>query len=146
VIRRVAQNAPAAEIRGVIVQEQRHGDPVIIGTRVDPIFGPVIRIGEGGVDAEAHSSGAIALAPVDDRRAGEMVDAAQRNGVALSHGASPQSTAHLRSAVVAVSRLAWERRADVAGLEVNPLLLESDGVVAVDALVEFAKSPDAGST
>jgi len=134
-IARVAQSVPTATIRGVLVQEQHAGTPVIIGTRIDPTFGPAIRVGEGGVDAEDHRTGAVALVPVDDTRAREMFRELRDRGVLAR--ARPDQLDGLATAVVGLSRVAWETRGSVASLEVNPLLLNERGATAVDALVEL---------
>ena len=69
----VRRNAPHARIDGVIVQQQVQGVPVLIGTKTDDVFGPVIVVGAGGVDVEEVGDTAISLAPVDAPGAAELL-------------------------------------------------------------------------
>jgi hypothetical protein len=89
-------------------------------------------VGLGGALAEAHGQVAIRLAPVDTATARAMI--AEVAGLALLL-ARDGDTAALAEAVAAVSELARLDFPHVAEAEINPLIVKTDGAVAVDGLV-----------
>jgi acyl-CoA synthetase (NDP forming) len=106
----------------------------IVGYRDDPVVGPVVLVGMGGVMTEIYRDYVLRTAPVSEEEAGEMVQqvrgfAAIRGYRNLPHG----DLGALARAVCAFSRLALAP--EVGEAEVNPLLVKRDGVIAVDALV-----------
>ena len=133
----VRSAAPAAKIEGVLVQAMEEGlAEAIVGYRDDPMVGPVVMVGMGGQLAEIYRDTVLECAPVTDAQAGAMV--AKVRGFALLRGYRnlPQGDLDaLARAVVAVSRLALVEGQPVAEAEINPLIVQSDGVVAVDGLV-----------
>lgn len=130
-----------ARTEAVVVQETCSGTPVIIGTRVDRTFGPVILVGLGGIDAELIGDRAIALAPVDSPSAAALIGRTRvATVIAGSRGRAPLDGAALTRLVVLISELAWRLRDQIACIELNPVLLGPDGAVAVDALMEFGVS------
>jgi len=111
---------------------------LIAGVHRDPQFGPCVMIGIGGVHAEAMADVAFALVPIERADAFEMLDALA--GQALL-GPVRGETALDRDAtatvLVGLSKLA-EARADIASVDVNPLVIVDGKPIAVDALVELA--------
>ena len=126
-----------ARIRGFIAQPMVRGvGEAILGYRRDPLVGPVVALGAGGVLAEVYRDVVLRAAPVDLATAEEMI--AQVRGLAPARGyrGLPRGDlAALAAAVVAFSRLAG--LAEVAEAEVNPLIVmpEGQGVVMADALL-----------
>jgi acyl-CoA synthetase (NDP forming) len=130
--------APDAEIQGVLVQEMVDGFPVIIGTKLDAAFGPVVLVGAGGIYAEILPACAVALAPVDRDQAIDLLNRTGIGRILESHRGRPALAYDaLVELIVAVSRLAWGARDRVATLELNPVLVGTVEAVAVDALVEM---------
>jgi hypothetical protein len=129
-----------ARIRGFIAQPMVRGvGEAILGYRRDPLVGPVVALGAGGVLAEVYRDVALRVAPVDEATAMEMI--AEVKGLAPARGyrGLPKGDlAALAKAVVAFSRLA--ALPDVAEAEVNPLIVlpEGQGVVMADALLARA--------
>ena len=75
---RVRKHAPQADIEGYAVQPmvvRKQAQELILGMSRDPIFGPVILFGAGGVAVEVMDDTAIALPPLDDVLAGDLIDA-----------------------------------------------------------------------
>ncbi|MFN8511968.1 MAG: acetate--CoA ligase family protein [Chloroflexia bacterium] len=132
--RELAERLP--QLTGLLVQAQAApGLEVIVGARRDPAFGPVVLVGLGGVWVEALGDVALRLAPVGREEAGEMLR--ELRGARLLdgyRGALPVDRAALAEVVVAVSRLI-AAEPGVAELDLNPLIVRHDGVVAVDARV-----------
>jgi acyl-CoA synthetase (NDP forming) len=131
------RHAPGARIDGVLVQPMVRGlAEALLGYRHDPQLGPIVILGVGGRLAELHRDAAIRVAPVDAATAGAMID--EVAGLAPIRGwrGLPRGDLDaLAAAVVAVSSLAALPGQPVAEAEVNPLIVDRDRVVAVDALV-----------
>jgi acyl-CoA synthetase (NDP forming) len=121
----------------VLVQEMQSGlAEAIVGYRDDPVVGPLVLVGAGGVLAEVYRDYALRIAPVSETEAAEMIE--QVKGLATIRGYRnlPRGDVKaLAQAVSALSRLALARGRPVREAEINPLVVKADGVVAVDALV-----------
>ena len=139
IVRRVRAHHPDARLDGFLVQKMERGlAEVILGFRRDPLVGPTVTVGLGGVLAEIYKDAATRLAPVDEAEALRMV--AEVKGLATIRGYRnlPRGdVAALARAIAAFSTLAHDAFAAVAEAEINPLLVKRDGegVVAVDGLV-----------
>jgi acyl-CoA synthetase (NDP forming) len=111
------------------------GVELIIGCKRDPRFGPIVLVGFGGIYAELTADTAVALAPAEPAELENLLRSLR--GAALLTGARgrpPLALAAAAEAAAALSRLSAERP-DVSEVEVNPLLVTSDGVVGLDARV-----------
>jgi acetyltransferase len=119
------------------------GVEVILGCKRDPSFGPVVMFGLGGVTVEVFEDVAFRVAPLSRSDAEEMV-AEVRGSQLLDgvRGAAPADRVALVDALLAVSRLAVENP-KIAELDINPLLVLEQGVVAVDARAVVAGPPTA---
>ena len=137
--KRVRRHSPTARLEGFLVQKMERGlAEVILGFRRDPLVGPTVTVGLGGVLAEIYKDAATRLAPVDEAEAREMI--AEVKGLATIRGYRnlPRGdVVALAKAIAAFSTLAHKAFADVREAEINPLLVkrEGEGVVAVDGLV-----------
>jgi acyl-CoA synthetase (NDP forming) len=131
----------------VLVQRMQAGlAEAIVGYRDDPVVGPVVLLGAGGVMTEIYRDIVLRMAPVSEGEAGEMIE--QVKGFAAIRGYRNLPRGDLKAlarAVSAFSRLALAQGRPVLEAEVNPLIVRADGVVAVDALVtrRGAKKPEA---
>lgn len=125
-----------ASISGFIAQPMVKGlAEAIIGFRRDPLVGPVVVLGAGGVLAEVYRDVVLRVAPVSEAEALEMI--AEVRGFAPIRGYRGMRRGDIPSlarAVAAVSRLAGS---SVVEAEINPLIVlgEGEGVVMADALV-----------
>ena len=137
--KRVRAHAPTARLDGFLIQKMERGlAEVIVGFRRDPLVGPTVTVGLGGVLAEIYKDAATRLAPVDEAEARRMIDEVKGLATVRGYRNLPKGdVAALARAVAALSRLAHEAFAEVAEAEINPLLVKRDGegVVAVDGLV-----------
>lgn len=114
---------------------------LIVGSRRDASFGPVVMVGLGGVQAELYRDVEIALAPVTEERARTMLRALRAFPLLDGWRGRPAVDVSAAAAVVAaVSRLVAEEP-DVTECEINPLRVGPKGAVAVDALV-LATTPE----
>jgi acyl-CoA synthetase (NDP forming) len=120
------------------VEQMAHGPnaiELIIGVRRDPSFGPVVVVGMGGVYAEVLQDVAVALAPMTQKVAEDLIRSLR--GAPLLVGTRGQPALDVGAAaraVVALSILGSEQ-SDFAEMEINPLLVTTDGVVALDARI-----------
>jgi len=136
----VRRRAPAARIDGVLVQRMlAGGTEMIVGVKRDPLFGPAIVCGFGGIFVELLRDVAVRVPPIDHAEALAML--AELRGAALlrgTRGRPPADVAALADALVRVARLA-EVRTSVRALDLNPLVVldEGRGAVAVDWLIEL---------
>lgn len=134
-----AKRAPAARIDGVIVAAMERGEAeVIVGTNCDPVFGPVVMCGLGGIFVEALKDVAIRVAPVDIETATEMIEELRGSAVLKgARGRAPADVAAFADIIVKVSRIASASRRKLRSIEINPLILKraGEGAVAADALI-----------
>ena len=138
----VARAHPAARIDGVLVQRMEEGlAEVIVGFRHDPLVGPVIVAGIGGVLAEIYQDIALRMAPVSEAEAAAMIEEVKGLAVIRGYRNLPRGdVAALARAIAAFSRLALLPGQPVAEAEINPLIVKEEGVVAVDGLVILKKA------
>jgi hypothetical protein len=111
---------------------------VILGFRRDPLVGPTVTVGLGGVLAEIYKDASTRLAPVDEAEALRMIDEVRGLATIRGYRNLPRGdVAALARTIAAFSTLAHEAFAGVVEAEINPLLVkrDGDGVVAVDGLV-----------
>jgi acetyltransferase len=108
---------------------------LILGMSVDPTFGPLIMFGAGGVSVEAVADTALALPPLDLGLADRLMR--QTHIDRLLHGyrdRPPADRAAIAVALVRLSELIAENP-EIRELDINPLLADADGVIALDARV-----------
>lgn len=114
---------------------REHTVELIIGAKRDHSFGPVILVGAGGIHAELFKDTAVELAPVTPATARDML-ARLISAPLLSgrRGAPPVDVAALAEVIAQVSAT-LAARPDLAEIELNPVRVGPDGVLAVDALI-----------
>jgi acetyltransferase len=129
---------PNAGILGVQVQQMvRGGQEVIIGMKRDPIFGPLVMFGLGGVYVEALADVSFRLAPLSRQDAEEMIAEVRSAKLLLGlRGAPPADLAALVDAILRIGQLAADCP-EIAELDVNPLLVmpSGQGALAVDVRI-----------
>ena len=145
--RRVGALAPASSIDGFTVQamaRRPEAHELIVGAALDPVFGPVVLFGQGGVAVEALGDHAVALPPLNQVLARDLVSRARvsrllrgyRNRPAADHDA-------IHAVLIAVGQLVADIP-EIVSLDVNPLLADRHGVLALDARIEIAAGPGTG--
>jgi acyl-CoA synthetase (NDP forming) len=111
------------------------GVELILGVRRDPSFGPVVVIGMGGVYAELLDDVAVALAPLSQEATEQLIRSLRGAPLLLgARGHQPLAVSEAAGVAVALSQLAVERLS-ITELEINPLLVLPNGVLALDARV-----------
>jgi len=113
---------------------------MILGVTRDPLFGPVLMVGLGGVFVEVMRDVSLARAPVDAEQSLAMLHRLRAWPLLEgARGATRADVAALCEAMVAVSRFAAANADAVASIDVNPLRVfaEGQGVRMLDALIEL---------
>jgi acyl-CoA synthetase (NDP forming) len=121
----------------VLVQKMESGlAEAIVGYRDDPLVGPVVLVGAGGILAEVYKDYALRLAPVTAEEAEEMIGEVKGLAVIRGFRGLPRGDVRaLAQAVAAMSRLALVPGRPVAEAECNPVIVKPSGAVAVDSLI-----------
>jgi acetate---CoA ligase (ADP-forming) len=137
----VRRRAPDAKIEGIMVQRMSgQGVEMILGIKRDPLFGPVVLCGFGGILVELLKDVSIGIPPLSRKQAHDMLK--RLRGFPILGGVRGQAATDIDAlcdAIAGLSRLAWSFGDQLAGLDINPLIVlpKGGGVVAVDALVEI---------
>ena len=145
----VARTHPHAQVLGFSVQamlRRPEGHELILGIADDPVFGPVVLFGAGGTAVEIRKDRAVDLPPLNAALARDLV-ARTRVGALLGgyRGRAPIREPALIDALLRVSQLACDLP-ELAELDINPLLADSDGVIALDARIRVRQPvPGEGS-
>jgi acyl-CoA synthetase (NDP forming) len=138
-LRRIADKAPQARLSGVLVSPMlAKGVETICGSFTDPVFGPVVMFGLGGIHVEVLRDVAFRLAPFGEDEARAMIR--QIRGYRLLEGvrgAPPSDIAALARALARLSQFAAAQRDRIAEIDINPLLVlpQGQGAYALDALI-----------
>jgi acetyltransferase len=140
----VARAAPAARIDGINVQSmsgKRHGREVAVGVTQDALFGPVITFGAGGTQIELIADHTAELPPLNRFLARQMIERARVFATLGEHrGHPPVDLAALERLLRAISELVCEFP-EIAALDVNPVIVDHEGAIAVDARVVLREAP-----
>jgi acetyltransferase len=144
---RLARLRPGARLEGFVVQSmaRRPGaHELLVGATTDPVFGPVMLFGQGGTAAERVADRAVALPPLNANLARDLVS---RTRVARLLGGwrerPPVDEGALHLALVRIAQAVAELP-EIQEIEVNPLLADEKGVLALDARVRLAPARGSG--
>ncbi len=140
IMNNVRQNAPDASIDGILIEEMVQGPflEAIVGVTRDPIFGPVILCGLGGIYVEVMKDVSQRLAPISEGQALEMIQ--QLKSYPLFTGVRKGLTYDVKAlakTLSQVSQLAISLGDAWSDFEINPLIVrpEGQGVLALDGLI-----------
>jgi len=127
-----------ARLDGFLVEEMAPaGQELVIGALRDPQFGPLVMVGLGGIFVEVLKDVAFRICPIERIDALEMLD--ELKGQALLDGARGQAAVSREAIVDMLLRIGGEKGLlmalsdEIAEADINPLIVSSQGAVAVDA-------------
>lgn len=125
---------------GLLAARMASGErELVVGGRIDPVFGPVVMLGDGGLLVEAMPDSVLLLPPFD---AAEVRRGLSRLRIAPLfegvRGRPPLDAGAVAEAAAAVAALLEAEGGRVRSVDVNPLLVSAQGALALDALVELA--------
>jgi acetate---CoA ligase (ADP-forming) len=127
---------PGARIDGFLVQEMVSGVEAIVGARSDALYGPMLLIGAGGILVELANDVALQLLPATADEVGAMVDGLKLAKLLAGFRGRPAADrAALVTAALGLAQFYLDHRARIADIEINPLIVRSNGAVAVDVRV-----------
>jgi acyl-CoA synthetase (NDP forming)/RimJ/RimL family protein N-acetyltransferase len=123
----------------VLVQPMLAGGvETIVGVVQEPIFGPLVVFGLGGVATEVLGDNTARLAPLTDTEAAQMISGVRAAPLLSGHRSSPAvDSAALADLLLRVSRLA-DDLPEVAELDLNPVIARPDGAHVVDVRIRIA--------
>ena len=148
IVESVQQKQPAAEIDGVSVQPMIapvRGVELLLGATRDAVFGPVIVVGSGGVTAEIQRDVAMQLPPLSPRRVLRMLKALRIAPILEGYRGRPGVDLNALSDVIIKFSRMVEDRPELQAVEINPLLVTADQILALDARVIVRKSQGFGA-
>jgi acetyl coenzyme A synthetase (ADP forming)-like protein len=130
----------ADRMTGATVQQMaRPGVETIVGVVQDPLFGPLVMFGLGGVATELLGDRAFRILPLTDLDAADLVRSLRGSPLLFGYRGTPRvDVASLEQVLQRVARLA-ARVAEIAELDINPLIVSDAGAVAVDCRVRVAR-------
>lgn len=128
---------PDASIDGLLVQSMAPKLlELILGYRFDPLVGPTVLLGAGGITAELNPDVALRLAPVNLEQAWEMIEQVKATQLVRGYRGLPKGDCEaLAKTIVAFSGLAAIEGPRILEAEINPLFVQAEGVTAVDGLI-----------
>jgi acetyltransferase len=144
----VSKQLPNARINGVTIQKMaRHkrGREIYIGLVTDEPFGPVIAFGAGGTMIELIDDRAMELPPLNQFLARRLIDRSRvAETLAEWRGASAVDMDALEHVLLRVSEMVCELP-QLREMDINPLIVDESGAIAVDARIMVEASPQANS-
>ena len=137
---RLASAEPPATLAGFALQpmiDRASSHELILGVARDPVFGPVILFGAGGIAVEVLRDTAVALPPLDASLARDLISQTRVSRLLEGYrGIPPADGVAIQGALIALSHLV-EDFPCLRALDINPLLADSEGVVVLDARIEI---------
>lgn len=140
---RLKASHPSAKLQGFLVQEmvvKPHAHELIIGMSVDPTFGPVLLFGQGGTAVEVINDKALALPPLNMPLARATV--ARTRVFRQMQGYRDHPAADIDAIALTLVKLSQliAHHDEIVELDINPLLADETGVIALDARVRLGSS------
>lgn len=145
IIEDVRKARPDAVINGVAIEpmiQKENGRELMVGMSRDQIFGPTILFGPGGVDIELNSKDrAVALPPLNRFLVADMLSSTRTTAkLGAYRNMPPVNMDALESVLLRVSEMVCELPW-ISHLDINPLIVDEKGAVAVDASISIANMP-----
>lgn len=137
IMSRARQHRPDAKIDGILVSPMAgHGVETILGTTTDPIFGPMVMFGLGGISVELFRDVAFASAPLNQKEATQLIDKVRGSALLKGWRGQPaMDVPALVSALISLSDIAANYRESIDSIDVNPFLVRRQGAVCLDAVI-----------
>ena len=112
------------------------GVEVIIGVTTDPTFGPVIMFGLGGVFVEVFKDVAFRVAPITRQDAISAMESLKGHQILQGvRNKKPVDQEAIIDVLLKVSQLMEDYSEQILEIDINPLIVYEDGIVAADALI-----------
>jgi len=134
----VKKNRPEARLDGVTIEpmlQRPNGRELLVGLVTDPVFGPVITFGAGGISVEVMGDRAVTLPPLNRRLVRDLISRTRVSKLLGAFRHMPEVDIEaLEQVLLRVSEIACELPL-VKELDINPLIVDENGAIAVDARI-----------
>ncbi len=144
----IRRDHPHARITGYTVEEmveRPKAYEMIVGIADDATFGPVLMAGAGGTAVEIIGDKALALPPIDHAQALALIDKTRISRLLAGYRNVPPARRDAVAGVLdSLSRMTIDLP-DIVELDINPLLVDADGAIALDARIRISAEAQAGS-
>lgn len=135
-MKRAKTAMPNARLEGVLISRMvSKGVETLVGMHRDPVFGPMMMFGLGGIMVELFQDVSMASAPLDKAAAHKLIDSVK--GAALLkgwRGSKPLDCEALAEVLCKISVMAC-KYPEIQSIDINPLLIQESGVIALDAVI-----------
>jgi len=122
--------------RGVLVEESLSGVEMIVGSKVDYQFGPILLLGIGGTGVEIYKDATLRMAPIREKDVTSMLRSLRAHRLLEGYrGAEPINLEKLTRNLMAFSALIMELSESVTSIDLNPVFCSPAGCVAADARI-----------
>jgi acetyl-CoA synthetase (ADP-forming) len=147
IMTRINEKAPGASMEGIMVEEMAKGIEMIIGTTIDPTFGPLVMTGLGGIFVEVLKDVSFRVIPITEYDAREMLDEIKAKKILEGvRGKPPVNKDAIVKTLLLISELimnvSWDTDDNanqqlpiIRELDINPLFANEKEVIAVDCRV-----------
>jgi len=147
-LERVRSLRPTASVAGFIVQQmvrRPRAHELIVGATSDPVFGPVILFGQGGIEVEVTADKAVALPPLNLALAHDLIAHTRVAKLLAGYRDRPAADrAAIASVLLSIARLLADVP-EIVELDINPLLADERGALALDARMRVAPAVRPGT-
>ena len=118
----------------ILIQRQEQGTEIIIGAKRDPVFGPVVMFGLGGIFVELLKDVSFRLAPINKREAGQMIKEAKSYKLLTGfRGGKKANIEKIKDILVNVSKMASKE--NIRELDLNPIIVNAKQAKTADAKI-----------
>ena len=136
ILQNVKTKSPKALIDGVMISPMiKGGVEAILGAKVDPVFGPVVMFGLGGIYTEVLKDISFAEAPLNKKLAKKMISRLKSAKMFEGARGLKLNLDHLLYNIVKLSEFIYIYKDFVKEVEMNPLVIKEDMVIGLDALI-----------
>ena len=143
---RVTAFAPQAVLEGFVVElmvSRPHAQELLLGISRDPTFGPVVLFGHGGVSTEVLADRTLGLPPLNNLLAKDMIGRTRVSALLAGYRDRPPADVDaIADVMVRLAGLATDIP-QILELDINPLLADASGVLALDARIRIGAAPEA---
>ncbi len=137
---RVRRAAPEAQLEGFVVQaiqRRPEAQELMLGMTLDPLFGPAIVFGQGGAAVDVLGDTAVALPPLNMNLAKQLMAETRIHRLLEGYGGqAPAAIDEVAAALINLAQLVTDRP-EIAAVEINPLLADAEGILALRARVKL---------
>ena len=147
-LRRIRRSHPTAVLAGFTVQamvRRPQAQELIVGASIDPLFGPVILFGQGGTSVEVVADRAVALPPLNPPLARALVQRTRVSRLLKGWRDVPAVDMTALTGTLTTVSLLLADVPEIAELDINPLLADATGVIALDARIRVSATQPGGS-